>query len=197
MAYAEEYYILLQGKQKGPYTFGELKRLYDRGLLPNETPYWQEGLEHTLMVGDLCEIPVRQKRQQTRDTQMLVVVALLISSICLLYFAPLLIVGWREWNQHQYTAESAYWKARGIARVEVKKRKQAISFDRFDPARVTLSQDVNAAVALPGTMFSTKRDGVRVEWRVALRFFPNRKEWRLVALQELPGAPAAAAGKPQ
>jgi len=54
LAFSEEYFIHVQGEQKGPYTFPQLKRLYEKNLIPEETLYWRDGMEQLEPVSDLC-----------------------------------------------------------------------------------------------------------------------------------------------
>ncbi len=185
MAFASEYYIRLQGKQKGPYTYGELKRLYDRNLLAGETLYWREGMEQSMPVAELCETPQPRRWKRLRDQQFFIFVGVILIATAIVAFAPLCMTGWKEFSQHQFTPQSAYWKARGCVRNAAAGKKESVSFDPFAPQLVQLSPPVNAVVTLPCVMFPPKGAGVRARWEVALRFDPQHREWRPASLREL------------
>src|SRR5207302_5463583 len=111
MAYSAEYYIRLQGEQKGPYTFSELQRLYDKKLISAETSYWRDGMEHWEILSELCGAPVETRWRKVRQHQMLTFMALIILAGVGAYLTPVLIAGWREVNQHEFTTQGAYWRA--------------------------------------------------------------------------------------
>lgn len=49
------YYLLLNGNQEGPFTFGQLRSMWDQGRITAETMYWQEGMKEWEALGDISE----------------------------------------------------------------------------------------------------------------------------------------------
>ena len=180
MAYSEEYFIHVQGLQKGPYTFPQLKRLYDTNLIPEETLYWRDGMEQLEPVSDLCGAGRRERLRHLK--QLRVTGALLVAAVALAtaYCAPVLKDGWREMNDRDQTPEGAYWKARGFVREDVKKQGASVAFEPYQAATVALTGTV-AAVVLQGTLFGTDGTGIKRNWRVAIQYDGEQREWLLPA----------------
>lgn len=180
MAFSEEYFIHVEGQQKGPYTFPQLKRLYEKNLIPEETLYWQDGMEQWQAVSDLCG-ERRQDRLriliQLRGTGIALVA---VVALALAYCAPVLKDGWREMNDRDRTQEGAYWKARGFVREAVKKQDASVAFEPYKAAGVTLT-GTGATVILPGTLFGKNGSEAKMKWRVIMQYDGERKEWRLPA----------------
>jgi len=42
---ADDFYIAEAGQTKGPYSMGQLKSMWDQGLITSDTQYWREGLD--------------------------------------------------------------------------------------------------------------------------------------------------------
>ncbi len=181
MAFSEEYYIHLEGKQKGPYTLGQLMGLYAKGFIPEETLYWMDGFEQWHPVADLCGPSLRTWRERSSRKKLAVSVGVIVALALLAFFGPLVRDGWRETYQRKFTAESAYWKARGFVREEVKKRKANLHFERFDASLVTLANGTDATVSLPCTLFPADGTSRKSLWRVDMRFDPGGRQWRLVS----------------
>ncbi len=180
MAFSEEYFIHVQGEQKGPYTFPQLKRLYETSLIPEETLYWRDGMEHLEAVSDLCGAKKRGRLRHLK--QLRVTGAVLVAGVALVtaYCAPVLKDGWRELNDHDRTPEGAYWKARGFVREDVKNQDANVAFGPFQSATVSLS-GTEATVILPGTFFAKDGTGSKRTWKVAIGYDEARREWRLPA----------------
>ena len=178
MAFNEEYFIHVQGEQKGPYTFPQLKRLYEKSLIPEETLYWQDGMEQSQPVSDLCG--VRRQDHLRRLKQLRVTGAVLVAVVALLtaYCAPVFKDGWREMNDRDQTQEGAYWKARGFVREDVKKQDASVAFEPYKTATVTLT-GTNATVILPGMLFAKDGRAAKMAWKVLMHYDPVRREWRL------------------
>ena len=179
MAFSEEYFIHVQGEQKGPYTFPQLKRLYDNNLIPEETLYWRDGMEQLQPVSDLCGGRRRERSRhlkQLRITGMVLVAGLaLVTAYC----APILKDGWREMNDRDQTQQGAYWRARGFVREEVKRQGASVAFDPYGAAAVDLS-GTEASVILPGKLFANDQSaGTKMSWKVALQYDAARREWTL------------------
>jgi hypothetical protein len=178
LAYSEEYLINVQGEQKGPYTFPQLKRLYDTNLIPQETLYWQDGMEQWQAVSDLCGASQRDRLRRLRQLRVTGIVLVAVVALMTAYCAPVLKDLWRELNDPEWTQEGAYWRARGFVREEVKTHDQSVAFEPYLSATVTLT-GTEAAVVLPGTLFG--KDGTRttMTWKVAIRYDVEKKEWTL------------------
>lgn len=181
MAFAEEFYLHLQGEQKGPYTFADIKNLYDKNLIPEETLYWRDGFDQWQPVSDLCGPPLVIRRRNRRKTQLVTAVALLVFCLVAAYFGPLLREGWKETGPREYSREAAYWAARGFVREEMKRGKRKVSFESFSAATVDLTNINDARVSVRGTVFQS--DGLNLSefWTVAVQFDPAQKSWRLTA----------------
>jgi hypothetical protein len=180
LAFNEEYFIHVGGEQKGPYTFPQLKRLYETNLIPEETLYWRDGMEQLEPVSDLCG---RRRRSRLRHLKQLRIAgAALVVAVVLVtaYCVPVVKDGWREANERDQTAESAYWRARGFVREDVKRQDESVAFAPFSAASVILS-GTEATVVLPGTVFG--RDGAarQISWKVLIGYDLARREWRLPA----------------
>ena len=116
MAFSEEYYVHLNGQQKGPYTLAQLMGLYAKGFIPEETLYWMDGFDQWQPVADLCGPSLRVWRKKSNKKKISISIGLVLAAGLLAFFGPLVRDGWRETNQRRFTAEAAYWKARGFVR---------------------------------------------------------------------------------
>lgn len=178
MAFSEEYFIHLEGEQKGPYTFPQLKRLYDNNLIPEETLYWCDGMEQLQPVSELCGAQRRSRMRRLRQLRLVGGIVVLGVALVTAYCAPVLRQGWREMNDRDENEEGAYWRARGFVREELKEEDESVAFRSYRAASVTLSGS-DATVILPSTLF--EKDGSRQEktWKVQLRYDASGREWRL------------------
>ena len=178
MAFPEEYFIHVQGEQKGPYTFPQLKRLYEKNLIPEETLYWRDGMEQLEPVSDLCgkrrRTPLVHLKQLRITAMVLVAVVALLTAYC----APVLKDGWREANDRDQTGEGAYWKARGFVREEIRKEGASVSFEPYTVASAAVT-GTEAMVMLPGTLYGPDGSARKLSWKVVMRYDILRKEWRL------------------
>jgi len=178
LAFSEEFFIHIEGKQKGPYTFPQLKRLYDTNLIPEATLYWREGMEHLEAVADLCGTRGRSRLRNLKQLRLTVLVLAAAALLLGLLFGPALRDAWRELNERDCTPEEAYWKARAFVREEVKKQDRSVAFEPFKSASVTLT-GTEATVILPGTLFGKDPTGTKMTWQVAIEYDGQRREWRL------------------
>ena len=173
MAFNEEYFIHIQGEQKGPYTFPQLKRMYEGALIPEETLYWRDGMEQLEPVSDLCGARKRGSLGRLRHLRLTAIVVLIAATVVAAYFAPMLREGWREMNDRDQTQEAAYWRARGFVRESIRNHGESVVFDPYPAASVTLS-GTNATVILPGTVLEKGK----TTWRVAMQYDIPTREWK-------------------
>jgi len=178
LAYSEEYFIHIQGEQKGPYTFPQLKQLYEKNLIPEETLYWQDGMEQLQPVAELCGGQRRERLRRLRRLRIGGLIAAGVIALVLAWFAPVLNEGWRELTERNFTAESAYWLARGFVREDVKRQGASVAFEQYQDAAVTLT-GTEATVTLPGELFGNDGAGIKKIWRVRMTYDESLREWRL------------------
>ena len=178
VAFNEEYFIHIQGEQKGPYTFPQLKRLYEKSLIPEETLYWQDGMEQLQPVSDLCGARRRSGLRKFKHLRVLGAVLVGVVAMVTAYCAPVFKDGWREMNDHDQTPEAAYWRARGFVREEVKRQDGSVAFEPFATATVTLT-GTEATVILPGLMFGKDGAGEKKAWKVVMTYDGGKREWGL------------------
>jgi hypothetical protein len=178
LAFSEEYLINVQGEQKGPYTFPQLKRLYDKTLIPEETLYWQDGMEEWLPVSDLCRTKRRDHLRHLKQLRVTGIVLAATVVLVLAYCAPVLKDGWREMNDRDWTQEGAYWKARGFVREEVKDQDASVAFEPYRTAGAILTGTA-ATVVLPGTLFGKDGTATKMTWKVEMGYDVDRREWKL------------------
>ena len=178
MAYTEEFFIHIEGEEKGPYTFPQLKRLYEKNLIPEETLYWCDGMEQLEPVSELCG---KRKANHLRHLRQVRVSAVLMLGACIIMavlWGPMLKDGWREMNDRDRTPEGAYWRARGFLREEVKRRDESVAFEGYKAGSVTFD-GTGATVILPGTVFGKDNAGKPTTWKVELVYDAGKNEWRL------------------
>jgi hypothetical protein len=178
LAFSEEYFIKIEGEQKGPYTFPQLKRLYEKNLIPEETLYWQDGMEQWLAVSDLCGARKRGRLRLLKQLRVTGIVLLATVALLLGYCGPVVKDAWKEMNDRDQSQTGAYWKARGFVREEVKKQDASVAFEPYAAANVTLS-GTDATVILPGTLFAKDGSGSKMTWKVVLQYDGGNREWRL------------------
>lgn len=172
----EEYYIHLQGEQKGPFTLSQIKSMYDRQFIPEETLYWQDSMEQWRHVSDLCGPPAWQLRQRRWVRPATALVVLMVLAVLLKLFLPITLDAWRESTQRAYTEEAAYWKARDYVRHGLRESADYVRFDPFDETRSTLEGENGAVVRLSGETATGKRLARR-RWKVLLRYNPQNRDW--------------------
>jgi len=173
VAFPEEYFIHVHGEQKGPYTYPQIKRMYENELIPEETLYWRDGMEQLEPVSDLCGGRKKDRLRRFRQLRTTGLVLFAVIALVTAYFAPMLREGWHEMNARDQTQESAYWRARGFVRESIRKQDESVVFDPYGAANVTLT-GTNATVILPGNVLGKGK----MTWRVAMQYDVARKEWR-------------------
>ncbi len=178
MAYSEEYLIKVQGEQKGPYTFPQLKGLYEKGLVPDDTLYWVEGMEEWEAVSDLCGAKRRAWLKKLKQLRLLGILMLTTVGLVLAYCEPVLRDGWREMNAREWSQEGAYWRARGFVREEARRKDGSVVFEPYAPTMVGLT-GTEATVILPGMLYGKDEAGVKTTWKVVVDYDGGEREWRL------------------
>ena len=167
----EAFYLHLDGEQRGPYTVPQIDHLLHSGLIAQETLYWREGLDQWAPVTDL--ITLRKPKHPWRAIlKWLVVLGLL--AIPVIFFGPIVIDGWREANQHAFTSEAAYWRARGIVRATQLPAGTPVVFEDVEEAHIELTPPDTARVSLHGEVGGSPE---RTPWEVHLRYDAERAEW--------------------
>jgi GYF domain 2 len=169
----EVFFIYHNGEQRGPYTAKQINHLHKCRFIDDDTLYWREGLDQWQPISQI----VLQRRRRNRVliwSVTLGVVAALALFVSL--FGTVTADAWRELTSGDFTAESAWWRARGLVR-EHSEKKGAVRFDPFQDAQVTLEPPDGATVLLSGTV--TRADGATepVRWRVQLRHDADRAMW--------------------
>ena len=95
------------------------------------------------------------------------------------FFGPVLVDGWREANQHEYTAKAAYWRAREAVRTHLLPRGTLVKFARFSQNEVKMLEASGAEVLLTGEVLDSSGKMRTREWRVPLRFDAEKSEWSM------------------
>jgi hypothetical protein len=178
----ELFYLHLDGEQRGPYTVPQIDHLLNSGLIAEETLYWREGLDQWAPVTSLVA-----RRKRARPWGAILVGLLVLAGLGLLaaFFGPVIVDGWRETNQHEYTAEAAYWRAREVVRIQRLPRGAVIKFADFTTSAVELQKPVGAVVILRGELVAPSGQLEPVGWQVDLKFDEQRAEWSGVQAVEL------------
>ena len=176
----EVFYLHIQGEQLGPYTIRQIDHLLNTGMIAEETLYWCEGLDQWAPVVNL--VP---KRIHTRSWGKVLagLVAVAAFGLACAFFGPVVVNGWREASQHEYTAKAAYWRAREVVRTRSVPTGAIVSFNRFSQDAVELRKPGSAAVALRGELIESSGAVRPMVWYVDMNFDERRAEWS--------GAPAA------
>ena len=136
MSSHEAFFVHVQGEQKGPYTIRHLDHLLNSGLIPLETLYWTDGMEQWLPLTEL--VPYRHKKRNWKKLIILGVVLLVLAAF-LAFFGPTIADGWRESTQRSYTADGAYWAARGAVRSSGVPSGGVVQFLPMEDARIALT----------------------------------------------------------
>ena len=170
----EVFYLHIHGEQLGPYTVPQIDHLLNAGLIAEETLYWCEGLDQWAPV--LSLVPKRvHKRSPEKILAILVAVAAL--ALACAFFGPVLVSGWREASQHEYTAKAAYWRAREVVRNRSVPAGSLVNFSRFSQSTVELRAPGRATVALRGELIDARGTSQPMVWQVEMEFDDRRAEW--------------------
>ena len=170
----EVFYLHIHGEQLGPYTVPQIDHLLNAGLIAEETLYWCEGLDQWAPV--LSLVPKRvHKRSPEKILAILVAVAAL--GLACAFFGPVLVSGWREASQHEYTPKAAYWRAREVVRNRSVPAGSLVNFSRFSQSTVELHAPRRASVALRGELIDARGTSQPMVWNVEMEFDDRRAEW--------------------
>jgi hypothetical protein len=182
----EAFYLHVHGEQLGPYTLRQIDHQLQTGLISADTLFWSEDMEQWEPVTDL--IPLRKKRRPWRLI-LIVLAALIPLAGLVLFFGPTVVEGWREQTQREYTAEAAYWAARGTVRHELATTSQVPEFLPLNTAHVTLGAENTATVQIEGRIISGKASGQPAAWKVRLHFDPAVRTWSPLPVPASTAAP--------
>ena len=169
----ESYYLHLAGAQQGPYTIPQVDHLLNSGLIGKETLYWCEGLDQWQPVTSL--VAFRTPRRWWIKP-LVVAITLVVLAIPARIFGPALYEGWKEANQHEFSAAAAYWRAREVIRTAAHEQGRRVEFGDFASSSVTL-QEPTAEVQLHGAIVDPSHHSTPATWSVALQFNPESEEW--------------------
>lgn len=177
----EVFYLHIHGEQLGPYTVPQIDHLLNTGLIAEETLYWCEGLEQWAPVVSL--VPKRTVKRTWGKVLAILVASAAFGLVCA-FVGPVLVSGWREASQHEYTAKAAYWRAREVVRNRSVPAGSLVNFASFAKSTVELQPKSRAVVALRGELIDVRGTSQPMIWHVDMTFDEQRAEWS--------GAPAAA-----
>ncbi len=170
----EVFYLHIQGEQRGPYTIPQIDHLLNSGLIAEETLYWREGLDQWQPVTSL----VRLRRKANPWTKPLILLAILfVAAVILQFFGSVVIIGWRETNQHEYTDRAAYWRARSIVRSTALPEGALVEFEGFEDEEVALQPPAGASVRLRGEITLRSGESREAAWSVPMVFDAQVREW--------------------
>jgi len=186
MIFPEIFYLHIQGKQRGPYTIPQIDHLVNSGLIAQETLYWREGLDQWQPVTELVAL---RKRGNPWIKPGIALGAALIFLALLRVFGPIALMGWHEANQHDYTAQAAYWRARETVRNHNLAPGFLVEFAPFEKATVRLSPPALADVVLRAEMSAAEGGMQAASWRVTMKYDSESREWTGGDIQNLQPSP--------
>ena len=123
---AEVFFIYHNGEQRGPYTAAQVNHLHRCNFIDDDTLYWREGLEQWQPVG---QIVLRRKHRNRVLFWFILLGVIAVIAPLVMLFGPVTADAWRELTSGDFTAESAWWRARGLVREQLPKGTHV----RFDP----------------------------------------------------------------
>jgi hypothetical protein len=170
----EIFYLHIHGEQRGPYTIPQIDHMLNSGFIEEETLYWREGLEQWQPVTDLVKL---RKRANPWLKRIMILGFLLMIGFFVQFFGSMFLLGLREVSQHEYTAQAAYWRARGVVRSSALPPGAVVEFDDFSPAQVELQPPQAATVRLGGEIIEQPGQSRKVTWSVPMQYDPKAREW--------------------
>ena len=170
----EVFYVHVQGEQRGPYTIPQIDHMLNSGLIERETLYWREGMEQWQPVTELVIVRVVPNPwiKPAMGAAVLLVLAILGRM-----FGPITLEGWRETNQHAYTAPAAYWRARDVVRNTALPKGSLVVFGEIERAQVALQAADGAVVTVRGEVTGANGKTAERGWRVPMKFNAKTREW--------------------
>ena len=178
----EVFYVHTHGEQRGPYTIPQIDHMVNAGLIALETLYWREGMEQWQPVTEL--VVVRRLGNPWIKPGIALAVALVLA-VLLWMFGGIIRVGWWETNQHAYTANAAYWRARDVVRSTVLPRGAVVNFGDFPTAQVALQPPGAALVLVRGEVLEKGGQMRPHAWRVPMKFDAKARDWTGGPAQEV------------
>ena len=178
----EVFYVHLHGEQRGPYTIPQIDHMLHAGLIARETLYWREGMEQWQPVTELGVVRHVANPWIKPGIALAVVLAL---AVLVRMFGPITLEGWRETNQHAYTASAAYWRARDVVRTAALPRGSVVNFGGFSTAQVALMPPGAALVIVRGEVLESGGQMRPHAWRVPMKFDAKARAWTGGPAQEV------------
>ena len=178
----EVFYVHVQGEQRGPYTIPQIDHMLNSGLIALETLYWREGMEQWQPV---TELVVVRRAANPWIKPAIALGVLLIAAVLVRIFGPITIEGWRETNQHDFTAPAAYWRARDVVRNGALPKGSVVMFGAFATAQVALQPPRGALVIVRGEVLESSGQTRPRAWRVPMKFDAKTREWTGGPAQEV------------
>lgn len=175
MEHAEVFHIYHHGEQRGPYSVRQVNHLYRCGYICEETLYWRDGMEQWQPVTEIVER--RMQRKRLRRWAIVAAVCAVLAVLVFL-FGPVTRDAWKELTSGEYTADSAWWRARGLVREKLQPEGEHVSFDARSTANVELDGKNQAVVVLGGQVTDAKDKAARQSWTVHLQFDSERRLWQ-------------------
>ena len=186
MTSPEVFYLHIQGEQRGPYTLPQIDHLLNSRLIAMETLFWREGLDQWQPVTNL--VPLRKRAKPWMKPLVIVGVALVLALLVQL-FGSVVLLGWREANQHEYTARAAYWRARSVVRGGALAPGTLVEFHDLASAAVELQPPRGATVLLRGEVTGPDGRMRPAVWSVPMDFDERAGEWTGGPVRETAPAP--------
>ncbi len=164
----------------------QIDHLLNSGLIQEETLFWREGLEQWQPVTNLVAL-----RKPARRWIKWAIAAGLLFILLLLgrLFGPIAREGRREANQHDFTPQAAYWRARDAIRHSGLPPEMLVDFSSFQTAQVRLHPPDGAEVAVRGSLTGPHGKARGAIWNVVLRYDPRLKEWTGLSVKEASASP--------
>lgn len=178
----EIFYLHIHGEQRGPYTIPQIDHLLNSGLIAEETLYWREGLEQWQPVTNLVKL---RRRANPWLKRIMIFGFVLVIGFFAQFFGRIVLIGWREASQHEYTAQAAYWRARGVVRGGPLAPGTVVEFSDFSDSQVELQPPRGATVRLRAEIAEPQGQTRRMMWNVPMQYDPKAREWNGSPPQEI------------
>lgn len=171
----EIFYLHLDGEQRGPYTAPQIDHMLNSGVIAEETLYWREGLEQWQPVTDLVKL---RKRANPWLKRIIFFGFVLVIGFFVQFFGSITLIGWREASQHEYTAQAAYWRARGVVRSGWLAPGTVVEFSDFSESQVELQSPQRATVTIRGEITEQTGQVRKATWTVPMLYDSKAREWK-------------------